>query len=85
MTNATQLIHDTIRDAFQVLYPKANIVVHGAGTEELTVCVQHGTDYLQGFEFEVPSDDDGNFYFKSQTDPNVIVMFPYPDGLGDVE
>lgn len=83
MTDQTQLIHDTIRDAFQSLYPKANIVVHGAGTEELVVCVQHGTEYLQGFEFEVPSDDDGNFYFKSQTNPEVIVMFAYPDGLGD--
>lgn len=83
MTDATQLIHDTIRNAFQALYPKANIIVHGAGTEELTVCVQHGTEYLQGFSFEVPSDDDGNFYFQSDTDRKVIVMFPYPDSLGD--
>lgn len=79
MPDATQLIHDTIRDAFQVLYPKANIIVHGAGEESLTVCVQHGTEYLQGFSFELPSDDDGYFYFESDTDRTVIVMIPYPD------
>lgn len=81
----TKLIHDTIHNAFQTLYPKANIIVHGAGTEELTVCVQHGTEYMQGFEFEVPSDDDGFFYFKCQTNPEVIVMFAYPEGLEDCE
>lgn len=85
MPNATELIRETVHDAFQALYPKANVIVHGAGEELLTVCVQHGTDYLQGFTFEVPSDDDGNFYFQSDTDRTVIVMFAYPDGLGDDE
>lgn len=79
MPNATELIRETVHDAFQALYPKANVIVHGAGEETVTVCVQHGTDYLQGFTCEIPSDDDGYFYFYNDTNRIAIVMIAYPD------
>ena len=83
-----KLIHDTIHDAFAKLYPHHNIVIHGAGEELITVAVQYRTEYIIGFEFEVPSDDDGYFYFKPTGDDQttaVSVLIPYPEGLGDVE
>lgn len=74
-----------VNRAFRSLYPTANVVVRGAGEEEMQVSVQHGTQYIQTFVCDVPSDDDGLFRFyqvdrDTQLEDAVChVAIPYPE------
>lgn len=81
------LIEGHIRSAFTTLYPKANIIIRGAGDEIIQVTAQHGVEYLQTFICELDSDDDGFFRFyyvdpdTHLEDANVCVRIPYPKGM----
>ena len=78
-----QSIEVAVTMAFHALYPKADIVVHGAGDKHMIVVVQRGTEYTHGFECDIDSDDGGFFRFVMQNSP-VTLFVPYPEDLDEL-
>lgn len=73
-------IENRIREAFQQLYPHHNIVVHGAGDENIVVAVQFKTAYIIGFDCELASDDDGYFHFHPIEHADAAtILIAYPE------